>query len=179
MAQAFEAKIGGKFAPLMLLGAGNTGTDTLIDTFNTAVIETASEVLGKKRITKNPWVTSDLLKLCDETRDLKKTKYESEEGAHKYRQADKQVKMRMLKAKEDWISDQCNDIEQKLEANNVKKAYQVVKGLTSNKQGQLNTTLDKNGKCDRVYRHLEQVDRVYRRSILISRNRPHNSSTLL
>ena len=124
-----------------------TGTDTLIDTFNIAVIETASEVLGKKRITKKPWVTPDLSKLCDERRDLKKTKYESEEGAHKYRQADKQVKMRMLKAKEDWMSDQCNDIEQNLEANNVKKAYQVVKELTSSKQGGLNTILDKNGKC--------------------------------
>ena len=53
--------------------------------------------------------------------------------------------MRMLKAKEDWISDQCNDIEQNLEANNA-KAYQVVK-VTSNKQGRLYTILDKNGKC--------------------------------
>ena len=131
----------------MLLDTNNTGTDTLIDTFNTAVIETASEVLGKKRITKKRWVTPDLLKLCDERRDLKKTKYESEKGAHKYRQVDKQVKMRMLKAKEDWISDQCNDVEQNLKANNAKKAYQVVKGPTSNKHGRLNTILDKNGKC--------------------------------
>ena len=101
LAQVFEAKIGGKFAPLMLLDTDKTCTDTLIDTFNAAVIETAGEVLGKKRISKKHWVTQDLLKLCDERRDLKKTKYESEEGAHKYKQADKQVKMRMLKAKED------------------------------------------------------------------------------
>ena len=85
MAQVFEAKIGGKFAPLMLLNTDNTGTNILIDTFSTAVIKTTSEVLGKKRITKKPWVTPDLLKLCDERRDLKKTKYESEEGTHKYR----------------------------------------------------------------------------------------------
>ena len=101
VAQVFEARIGGIFAPLMLLDTDNTGTDTLIDTFNTAVIETASEVLGKKRITKKPWITPDLLKLFDERRDLKKTKYEREEGTHKYRHADKQVKMRMLKVKED------------------------------------------------------------------------------
>ena len=55
--------------------------------------------------------------------------------------------MRMLKAKENWTSDQCNNIEQNLEANNAKKACQVVKGLTNNKQGRLNTILDKNGKC--------------------------------
>ena len=147
VAQIFEAKIRGEIRSTH--ATDNTGTDTLIDRhkFNTAVIETASEVLGKKRITKKSWVTPDLLKLCDERRDLKKTKYEIEEGAYKYRQADKQVKMRMLKAKKDWISDQFNDIEQNLEANNAKKAYQVVKGLTSNKQGRLNTILDKNGKC--------------------------------
>ena len=34
-----------------------------------------------------------------------------------------------------------------MNANNAKKAYQVVKGLTSNKYGRLNTILDKNGKC--------------------------------
>ena len=147
VAQVFEAKIGGKFIPFMLLDTDNTGTDTLTDIFITAMIETTSKVLGKKRITKKSWVTPDFLKLCDERRDLKKTKYESEEGAHKYRQADKKVKMRMLKAKGDWISNQCNGIEQNLQANNAKKAYQVVKELNSNKQGRLNTILDKNGKC--------------------------------
>ena len=39
VAQVFKANIGGKFTPLMLLDTDNTGTDTLIDTFNTAVIE--------------------------------------------------------------------------------------------------------------------------------------------
>ena len=135
MAEIFAAIIGGKFAPLMVLETDNTGTDILIDTFTTALTETASKVLGKKQITKKSWVTPDLLKLCDERRDLKKTRYESEEGAHKYRQAEKQAKMRMLKAKEDWISDQCNNIEQNLEANNAKKAYQVVKGLTKQQAG--------------------------------------------
>ena len=86
----------------MLLDTDNTGADTLIDTFNTEVIETACEILCKKLITKKPWVTPVLLKLGDKRRDLKKTKYESEEGTHKYRQADKQVEMRILTAKEDW-----------------------------------------------------------------------------
>lgn len=147
VAQIFEATIGGKFAPLLLLDDDGTDADTFIETFNAAVIEMANEVLGKKQTTKKLWVTPDLLKLCDERRDLKKTKYESDEGADKYRQADKQVKMSMLKAKEDWITNQCNDIERYLEANNAKKAYQVVKDLTSSKQGRPSTILDKNGKC--------------------------------
>ena len=142
MAQVFEAKTGEKFTTFMFLGTDNTGTDTFIDTFNMAVTETPSEALGKKQTTKKLWVTPDVLKLCDERRNLKKTKYKSEEVAQKY-------KMRMLKAKEDWISDQCNGIEikQNLEANSAKKTHQVVKRLTSSKQKRLNTILVKNGKC--------------------------------
>ncbi|XP_063600313.1 uncharacterized protein LOC134776494 [Penaeus indicus] len=55
--------------------------------------------------------------------------------------------MSMLKAKEDWFTDMCNVIEQNLQANNAKKAYQEVKDLTSSKQGRPRTILDKNGKC--------------------------------
>jgi DNA-binding ferritin-like protein (Dps family) len=100
--QVFEARIGGKFAPLLLLDADGTDADTFIDTIITAVTETTNEVLDKKRTTKKPWVTPDLLKLCDERRDLKQFKFESDEGADKYRQADKQVKKSMLKAKKDY-----------------------------------------------------------------------------
>ena len=41
--------IGGKFAPLTIMNREVTDVDTLITTFNTAVIETASEILGKRR----------------------------------------------------------------------------------------------------------------------------------
>ena len=46
--------------------------DTMITTYNTAVTDAASEILGKKRRRKKPWVTKDVLDLCDERRDLKK-----------------------------------------------------------------------------------------------------------
>ena len=147
MAEVLEAQIGGKFAPLLLLDADGTSIDNFTDMFNTAVTETAMEVLGKKRITKKLWVTPHLLELCDETRNLKKSKYDSVEEADKYRQADKRVKMNMRKAKENWVAEQSKDIEKNLKMNNTKKAYQVVKDLTNNKQGWPSTILDKDGKC--------------------------------
>ena len=58
--------------------------DTMITTYNTAVTDAASEVLGKERRRKKPWVTKDVLDLCDERRDLKKKRYEKE-GAKEYR----------------------------------------------------------------------------------------------
>ena len=54
----------------------------MITTYNTAVTDAASEILGKERRRKKPWVTKDVLDLCDERRDFKKTRYEAE-GANR------------------------------------------------------------------------------------------------
>ena len=78
MACTFQATIGGKFAPLIGLSDENMDMDTMITTYNTAVTDAASEILGKGRRRKKPWVTKDVLNLCDERRDLKKKRYEAE-----------------------------------------------------------------------------------------------------
>ena len=51
------------------------------------------------------------------------------------------------KAKEDWIGAQCEEIETSLNKNYSKRAYQVVKDLTSEKQGGSSAIQDKSGKC--------------------------------
>ena len=53
----------------------------------------------------------------------------------------------MKKAKEDWIGAQCEEIETCLNKNNSKRACQLVKDLTSEKQGRSSTIQDKSGKC--------------------------------
>ena len=68
MACTFQATIGGKFAPL--IGLSDEDMDTMITTYNTAVTDAASEILGKERRRKKPWVTKDVLDLSDERRDL-------------------------------------------------------------------------------------------------------------
>ena len=45
----FQAMIGGKFAALTIMNKEDTDLDSMITTFNTAVTETASEILGKHR----------------------------------------------------------------------------------------------------------------------------------
>ena len=129
----FQATIGGKFAPLVGLSDEDMDMDTMITTYNTAVTDAASEILGKERRRKKPWVTKDVLDLCDERRDLKK-RHEAE-GAKEYREANRRVQEAVMKAKEDWIGAQCEEIETCLNKNNSKRAYQLVKDLTSEKQG--------------------------------------------
>ena len=58
--------IGGKFAPVILLNADDTEVDILVNSFNKALTESASEILGKRRAVKRSWVTTSILDLCDE-----------------------------------------------------------------------------------------------------------------
>ena len=53
----------------------------------------------------------------------------------------------MKMAKETWIQGQCQEVEACLRKNNSKKAYQLVKDLTTEKQGKCTTIQDKSGKC--------------------------------
>ena len=65
VACTFQATIGGKLAPLIGLSDEDMELDTMITTYNTAVTDAAREILGKER-RKKPWVTKDVLDLCDE-----------------------------------------------------------------------------------------------------------------
>ena len=140
VAEPFHAMMGGKFAALTILDADGTDMDTLINTFNTAVTNTAS-----------PWQTSlsqeaDLLDMCDKRRELKKKKKDAA-GVKQYSAANQEIKKGMKKAKTNWIEEQCQDIEDSMKKNNSKKTYQLVKDLTSTKQGRTATIQDKDGKC--------------------------------
>ena len=44
--EAFQAVIGGKFAPLTIMNNEDADMDSMITTLNTAVTETVSEILG-------------------------------------------------------------------------------------------------------------------------------------
>ena len=57
------------------------------------------------------------------------------------------IKRCMKKAKEYWIGEQCSEIEDNLRKNNSKRTYQLVKDLTTVKQGKATTVQDRLGKC--------------------------------
>ena len=63
--ETFQAMIGGKFAHLTIMNKEDTDLDSMSTTLNTAVTETASEILGKHRQKKKPWITAEILDLCD------------------------------------------------------------------------------------------------------------------
>ena len=86
---AFQATLGGRFAPLATLVHVHVDEDTDLDSmvthFNKAVTDTAAELLGKQHRKRKPWVIPEILDLCDQRRDLKKKRGEPE-GAKDSRQ---------------------------------------------------------------------------------------------
>ena len=84
--------------------------------------------------------------MCDKRRELRKKLFEPE-GSEKYREVNNNIKRYMKKAKENWIGQQCSEIEENLWKNNNKRAYQLVKDLTTVKQGKATTVQDRSGKC--------------------------------
>ena len=108
--------------------------------------DTASVILGKLHHKKKPWVTIELLDMCDKRRVLKKGN-NSPGGTDKYREINKEIRTGMKEAaKERWIEEQCSEIEDNPNKNNSKRAIQVVKDLTSEKKGRINTIQDKSAK---------------------------------
>ena len=95
---------------------------------------------------KKPWVTAEMLDLCDRRRELRKKRFEPE-GSEKYKEVTNNIKRCMKKAEENWIGEQCSETEETLRKNNSKMAYQLVKDLTASKQGKATTVQNRSGKC--------------------------------
>ena len=80
--------------------------------------ETASEILGKHRQKKKKtWITAEILDLCKKRGELRKKSFEPE-GAEKYNEVNNNIKRCMKKTKENWIGEQCSEIEESLRKNN-------------------------------------------------------------
>ena len=60
VACTFQATIGGKFASLIGLSDEDRDIDTMITTYNTAVTDAASKILGKERRKMSPKMFSTL-----------------------------------------------------------------------------------------------------------------------
>ena len=98
----------------------------------------------KKNNNKKAWVTAEIVDLCDRRRKLRKKRFEPE-GSEKCWEVNN-INSCMKKAKENWIGEQCSEIEENLRKNNSNRAYQLVKDLTTVKQGKATTVQGRSGK---------------------------------
>ena len=130
------------------------------------------EVCGRRK--RKPWVTPEVIDHCDQRRNQKKKRGEPER-AKDYREVKRKIRTEMKMAKETWIQDQGQEVEACLSKNNSKKAYQLVKDLTTEKQGKTTTIQNKSGKylteeneilnrwteyCSDIYSYKTEGDRI-------------------
>ena len=120
----------------------SSNIDKIVETFNTSLLETASEILGKRRKVNKPWITREVLDLCDRRRELKPLRKLDTHKAE-YREINKEVKRKLKEAKENWIDDQCAVVDDCIIRNNTKQAYDIVKKLTDSEQGKGKATIIK------------------------------------
>ena len=66
---------------------------------------------------KKPWITAEILDLCDERRERRQKRFEPE-GFEKYKEVKNNIKGYMKKAKENWIGEQCSEIKDNLRKRN-------------------------------------------------------------
>jgi exonuclease III len=142
IAEEFQAKIGGKFAPLLLV----EDIDELTEGFNQALTEVAQEVLGKQRKKKQPWISNETLDLCDKRREKKSKRKNGPAEKEEYKNINAEVRNKLRTDKDTWINQQCETLEAEITKNNTKKAFDIVKKLTKGYIARATVIEDKNGK---------------------------------
>ena len=145
MACTFQETICGKFVPLIGLRDEDMYINTIITTYNITVTDAVREMCGMERRRKKPWVTRDVLDLCDERKYLKKKQYE-DEGEKRIHGSKQEDSEGSEESKGGLHRYSVRDLTC-LNKNNSKLAYQLVKDLTSEKQGRSSTIQDRSGKC--------------------------------
>ena len=91
------------------------------------------------------WVTNKVLDLCDQRLQLKQKKHTSTEAGLEYRKVNREVRKKKNAAKEEWIEEQCKNIEKVMMSGNSKKAYNTLKALTKTQQHKSAITEDSSG----------------------------------
>ena len=98
--QNYQITLGGRFRPLIQMM--DLGIDDLWTETKKVILETADSVIGKLRKTKQPYVTEEILDLCDEKRKLKPQRHKETEKKKQYNKLKHQIEK---KCKEEEIGD--------------------------------------------------------------------------
>ena len=87
----YQRELVSKFAPILLLDDQDQQPQEMCDKFTSTIIETAKNILEKRRKTRRSWNTGEVLANCDRRRQLKSKKDEGDEQMKECRKANKEV----------------------------------------------------------------------------------------
>ena len=171
--EKYQLMLKNKFAPLIV--SEEEDVEKLASEFTKVMNETAEEVLGKQRQIKKPWITNEILEQCDKRRKLKGDRFKNETKLDEYRKANRNTRKAIRSAKNQWVEEQVNELEKNMEKNNSRKAYDIIKKLTKERQSRINVIENKAGEiltnpddvrnrwkeyCEELYNHKAITDKT-------------------
>jgi hypothetical protein len=102
----------------------------MTENMKNVLVESATKILDKKKKTNKPWITDDILNLCDKRQERKKKSKKDTETLGQYKATNKIIRTKVKQAQEKWLNEQCNIIENGLKKENNKVAFKTLKTLT-------------------------------------------------
>ncbi len=129
--------------------------------------QAAEEVLKPSTRPKKPWLSPETMHLVSEKRLAKGQRHHNAANMQKYRDLSKQVKNAAKKDKENWIHEQCQQIEKYHNDGKMREAYKLIKTLTSGLKSRTNAIRSKDGKLltgqeDILSRWTEYAQELYK-----------------
>lgn len=110
------------------------------ETMKINIKETSDKVLGKQKYEpRKPWMTEKILDLIEERNKVRKQDY------IKYKEIKNKITEECRKAKNNWLEENCKEIEYCLSKNNADRAYNKVKSLQTTLSTRSNIVKDKQG----------------------------------
>ena len=143
--------------------------------FKETVIKSAEAHIGftKRKTPKKPWITDGMIDKMDERRKWKNVN--TTEGRRTYNRLNNALRRETDKAKEKWLTEQCEEIEKYEKAGRsdlmYKHAREVGKKYKSNKKSSTNI-LDSDGKVLKEMNQIKARWKEYFETLYDARNKP-------
>ena len=131
----YQIEVQNRFTELENVPNGMTTAEEDWCNLETILIESAEKILPKKEFKpKQKWMTTEILQLMNSRRRLKN------KNNIKYNNIEKQIRQKCKEAKENWVNQQCNEI-QDLEKKDIQMMYSKIKYMTKKTCAAANSAL--------------------------------------
>ena len=140
----------------------NTETETKWLLIKTEIDKSQKEILTPTRYKNKQWMTEEILDLMEERRQHKN------KDNQMYKRVDKQIKSKIKQAKEQWLKEQCAEIEEYQKRYDSFNAHKKIKELTQNNRKRKPGILrDTNGKLvlstnEKLKRWTEYINELFK-----------------
>ncbi|CAF1527450.1 unnamed protein product [Adineta ricciae] len=110
-----------------------------------AIKNAAESTIPARKISRKPWISEETLKLADDKRKLRLEKDVSIEHARLYKDFCRKVKKSARQDKENWIQNQCEEVDKGLQIGNTRQAFSLIKVLKNKFVPRLNVIRNAEG----------------------------------